>query len=155
MFTPTMVSVKSGPHSEGYTFCIAGNENREFTCRYDGNEVNLSIFVHGTRVSEVLDLVHGLLHKDSDFKKKLFKEYAAIKPKSIKRIVFDSTTGYEFVITPECDTYELMKQYYRSYRYEVNDGESEDEIVARHQEVFKKNLQENLAFCNSQIGYAQ
>ena len=155
MLRPTMVSVKAGPHAEGYTFCVTGKENTEFTCRYDGNDVKLSIFIHGTKVTEVLEMVQGLLHKDSDFKNKLYKQYADIKPKRLRSIVFDSTTGYEFTVTKDSDPYELMKQYYLSYRYEVNDGETEDEIVARHQEVFKRDLQRHLLVCKSQIGYAQ
>lgn len=155
MSKPTMVSVKYGPHFEGYTFCVTGNESKEFNCRYDGRDVKLSIFVHGIKVMEVLELVHGLLHKDSDFKRKLFGVYADIKPKKLMKIVFDSTTGYEFTVTKDSDIYELMKQYYLSYRYEVNEGDTEDEIVARHQEVFKQDLQNHLLHCKSQFGYAQ
>lgn len=155
MSKPTMVSVKYGPHFEGYTFCVTDNESKEFNCRYDGRDVKLSIFVHGIKVMDVLELVHGLFHKDSDFKRKLFSVYADIKPKTLRRIIFDSTTGYEFVVTEDSEPYELMKQYYLSYRYEVHDGDTEDEIVARHQEVFKRNLQNHLLLCKSQFSYAQ
>ncbi|MBO5178731.1 MAG: hypothetical protein J6B87_00065 [Clostridia bacterium] len=155
MSKPTMVSVISGPHIEGYTFCVTGKENTKFTCRYDGTEVKLNIYIQGTKVMEVLELVHGLLHKESDFKKKLYSKYPSVKAKRLSRIVFDSTTGYEFVVTRDSIPYELMKQYYRFYRYEVNDGETEEEIVSRQQEVFKRNLQNNLLASNSQFRFAQ
>lgn len=138
MSKPTMVSIRSGPHADGYTFCVDGNESEKFTCRYDGINVKLSIFVRGTRVTEVLNLVHGLFHKDSNFKKQLFREYSYIKPQNLKSIAFESTTGYKFVIKADSNVDEYMRQYYRFYNYEVHDSDTEDEIVARHREKMKK-----------------
>lgn len=138
MINPTMVSVKSGFYPQEYRFFVTGHEDENFTCKYDGNNVALSISVRGTRVSEVLSLVQGLLHKDSDFQKKLFGLCEYLKPKKIKSITFDSTTGYEFVVTRESDVDSLMKQYYRFYNYEVYDNDTEDDIVARHHEEFRK-----------------
>lgn len=152
MSNPTMVSIKSGPHAEGYTFCVTGSENTKFNCRYDGKDVRLSIYIHGTRVSEVLRLVHGLLHKKSDFKRKLYKQYSEIKPKRLNSIVFTSTTGYKFTVKEDSDVDELMKQYYRFYRYEVHDEDNEDVIVARERERIRKAMEQN---ATQKFGFAQ
>lgn len=140
MSNPTMVSIVSGPHSDGYTFCIIGNEKERFTCKYDGKKVKLSIYIHGTRVSETLEMVKGLLHSASNFKKKLYQQYSEMKLKRLESIFFVSTTGYKFTVKKDSNIDELMKEYYRSYRYEVHDDDDEDSIVAREHEKMKKEL---------------
>lgn len=142
---PTMVSFKNGSLKEGYTFGVTDDESKEFTCWYDGTAVKLSIFVSGTLVTDVLSLVVGLFQPGSDFKTKLFEHYPNVQLKELNKISFESTTGYKFEVVETSDVYELMKEYYRSYRYEIKDGDTEEDIVQRHKKVFYERLKETFA----------
>ena len=131
MSIPTIVELRSGTSAFGYTFTATNYRDLEFSCLYDGRDIDLEINVLGTRVSEVLHLVHGLFQESSNFKKKLFREYFYLKPKEIRNISFKSTTGYMFVVTKESDPSELVREYYRSLNYDVHENDLEEDILER------------------------
>ena len=140
MSKPTIVSLRNGTSVDGYTFIATNYRNLKFTCLYDGRDVDLEIHILGTRVSESLHLVYGLFHESSNFIEKLFHEYFYLKPKEIRNISFKSTTGYRFVVTKDSNPNELVREYYRSYNYNVYEDDSEEDILERAQ----KRLQEIL-----------
>lgn len=139
---PTMVTFKSGFNWKEYTHWIIDEENKEFICRYDGTNAELSIYFFGARVLGVLNLVLGLLQPESNFKEKLFERYPDMDSKELKKISFESNSGYKFEVLENSDPYELMKEYYRFYRYEIREGDTEEDIEEREKKLFWKRLGE-------------
>lgn len=138
MAKPTIVQLEYGTSADGYTFFVTNYRNLKFTCWYDGTNILLEIFVRGIKVSNVLHLIHGLFHENSNFKKILFHEYFYLKPKDIKNIFFKSLTGYEFVITKNSNPDELVREYYRAYNYEVKPDDLEEDILNRQSKKIKQ-----------------
>lgn len=138
MSKPTIVRLEHGTSANGYTFVATNYQNLIFTCWYDGRDVEVQIPLQGMKVSNVLNMLYGLFHKDSNFKKRLLIEYSYLTGGNVNRIYFRNLTNYQFVITKDSDVDKLMREYYRSFNFVVEENDSEEEIWNRRERIFKK-----------------
>lgn len=138
MSNPTIVRLDSGTTANGYTFVVTNYQNLMFTCWYDGRDVEVQIPIQGMKVGNVLNMLYGLFHKDSNFKKILLNEYSYLTVGDVNCIYFRNATNYQFVITEDSDVDKLMREYYRSHGFVVEDKDSEEDIWNRRERTFKK-----------------
>lgn len=139
MLNLTNVGLLSGPTLEGYyIFKMDEEPYYQFECEYDGTDVSLDIisdFYKTASLYNNLKILHGLLNRNSNFKKELFKLFSLQKDKVLNNILYEYM-DFVFVINKNSNVEELIRKYYKSQHFVVLDTDTKEDILIRNEKLF-------------------
>ena len=118
--------------------CKAIHAQCDLDVEYDGRDVFIEFsFLPVFGVTELCQLLVGLLDKKSNFKKELFKAYPFMHcEKKLERIYFEFLSVVT-VVTKKSDPIELMRNHYRKLNYIVLPDDTEKQIKKRSENLLK------------------
>ena len=121
-----------------YVECPAINTKYDLELEYDGRDVFITFPLYKeVEITKLCQLVFGLFHMQSNFKRILFKEFSFLPCKKKIEYIFFQVNGITICVSKASNPYELMREYFREQGYVVFENDTECEVEERNRKLLQ------------------